>query len=200
MRSALVLVLSVVVPAHAFERMAARESELGRKGIGVAPDPALGGELPRPRPPSNIHELRTSIAEKARALEQVQKNYTATVALKSAEPAICALYKIGLAYEHFSDAMSHMPIPPDAPDDMLAQIRDRTDPLKARAIEALTAAAVKGEELAIDNACRAAAVERLRSRYKVERFPVMGEDVPELKLAPQIRRDEGEGPLREIAL
>jgi hypothetical protein len=150
---------------------------------------------------SNVAELRRSIAEKSKALEGLQKRYTETVAFKSAVPAICALYKLGLAYDHFYDAMGHLPIPADAPpalrDELRGQVPAEAEQLKAHAREALTAAAQKGEQFAADHPCRAAALEVLRSRYQVEQ---MREELPEMKLPATPLRQEGGGVLKEIAL
>ncbi len=142
----------------------------------------------------NIGELKNSIKEKAKALEGIQKVYTQTVSYKSAEPAICALNRIGDAYENFADQLNNPPIPKGMPDDLkeefLLQMKQQiTDTgLVAHATEAYVAAVQKSSELDVYNNCTIKALEKLRSKYKPESYPKMGEEVLDIKV-------EGKGTL-----
>ena len=49
------------------------------------------------RAPDPTREFKESLAVKTKALEEINRLYTATVAYKAGDPAICALEKIGLA-------------------------------------------------------------------------------------------------------
>jgi tetratricopeptide (TPR) repeat protein len=135
---------------------------------------------------TNIGELKTSILAKSKALEGIQKNYTATVGFKSADPAICALYKIGMAYDDFYKAMNGIVIPKGAPEDLQAEVHaqfaQESNPLKEKAAEAFVATVAKSQEFSIFNPCTIAALEKLRTEYKPEQYPKMGEDVMEMKL------------------
>ncbi len=134
----------------------------------------------------NIGELKGSIAAKGSALQDIQKAYTKTVAFKSADPAICALHKIGLAYDQFGDQLINFPVPKGLPEDLLIELRpqfeQQADPVKQKAGEAFTAAVQKSQELDVFNPCTIAALEMLRTKYRPDAFPKMREDVMELKL------------------
>jgi tetratricopeptide (TPR) repeat protein len=135
---------------------------------------------------SNIGELKNSIKEKSKALEGIQKIYTTTVGFKSADPAICALFKIGMAYDNFAESMLNIPMPKGIPEDLQVEVKlqfeQETGPLKAKAAEAFAATVGKSQELDVFNPCTTAALTKLREKYKPEQFPKMGEDVMDMKL------------------
>jgi len=135
---------------------------------------------------SNIGELKNSIKDKSKALEGIQKLYTTTVGFKSADPAICALYKIGMAYDNFVEAMLNIPMPKGIPEDLQLEVKlqfeTETGPLKAKAAEAFAATVGKSQELDVFNPCTTAALDKLRDKYKPEAYPKMGEDVMDMKL------------------
>ncbi len=145
----------------------------------------------------NIGELTGSIKVKADALQDVQKAYTRTVALKSAEPAICALYKIGMAYDQFADQLINFPVPKGLPEELLVELKvqfeQQAEPPKAKALEALVAVVQKSQELDVFNPCTQSALELLRTRYAPTQFPPMPEELFALKLdakqAPAIGAD-----------
>ncbi len=138
----------------------------------------------------NVGELKNSIKDKSKALADIQKTYTVTVGFKSADPAICALNRIGDAYENFLDQMNNPPIPKGMTDDlkeefllaMKQQIQETG--LQQHATEAYVAAVQKSSELDVYNQCTIKALEKLRTKYKPEAYPKMGEEVLELK-APE---------------
>ncbi len=133
----------------------------------------------------NIGELKASIKTKAAALQDVQKTYTKTVAFKSADPAICALHKIGLAYDQFAGMLENPPVPKGMPEDLLLEVKlqfaQEAAPIKDKAAEAFAAVVAKSTELDVFNPCTIAALEMLRTKYRPEQYPKMREDVLELK-------------------
>jgi tetratricopeptide (TPR) repeat protein len=130
-------------------------------------------------------EFKKTLQEKAKALETVQKRYTQTVEFKSGDPAICALYKIGMAYHHMADTVVNAPMPHGAPPELQDAIRGelsgQAQPIKDKAAEAFMAAVHKGQELDIFNDCFGKALALLRETYRPEQFPTMPEEKPELK-------------------
>jgi tetratricopeptide (TPR) repeat protein len=145
----------------------------------------------------NIGELKGSIKVKGEALADVQKAYTRTVALKSADPAICALHKIGLAYDQFAEQLVNFPVPKGLPEEVLIELRpqfeQQAEQPKQKATEAFSAVVQKSQELDVFNPCTQAALEMLRTKYAPTQFPAMREEVFELKLearqAPAIGGD-----------
>jgi len=134
----------------------------------------------------NVGELKGSIKDKSKALESITKLYTETVSLKSADPAICALHKIGLSYEQFADQLANPPVPKGVTDDLLLEIKAQFDeqarPIKDKAAEAFMAAVQKSQELDVYNPCTTAALDKLRDKFKPETFPQMTEDILEIKV------------------
>jgi hypothetical protein len=134
----------------------------------------------------NVGELKSSIIAKTNALNELQKSYTKTVAFKSADPAICALHKIGLGYDQLADQVINFPIPKGLPDEYLIELRPQfereAEPIKKNAADAFTAVVQKSQELDVFNPCTVAALEMLRNKYRPDAFPKMREDVMELKL------------------
>ncbi len=61
--------------------------------------------------PKDEKLLKGAVESKHKALEKVQRRYTEVIGLKAAEPAICSLYKIGLLYQNFAEALNNAPVP-----------------------------------------------------------------------------------------
>ncbi|MEW6433789.1 MAG: tetratricopeptide repeat protein [Myxococcota bacterium] len=145
----------------------------------------------------NIGELKSSIKVKGEALQDVQKAYTRTVALKSADPAICALHKIGMAYDQFAEQLVNFPVPKGLPEEVLIELRpqfeQQAEQPKAKATEAFAAVVQKSQELDVFNPCTRAALDMLRTKYAPTQFPKMPEDTFTLKIeakqAPAIGAD-----------
>ncbi len=137
----------------------------------------------------NVGELKSSIAAKGAALQELQKTYTKTVAFKSADPAICALHKIGLAYDQFADQLINFPVPKGLPEELLIEMRpqfeQQAEPIKKNAAEAFSAVVTKSQELDVFNPCTIAALDMLRNKYRPDAFPKMREDVMPLKQASE---------------
>ncbi len=128
--------------------------------------------------------LLADVQAKAKSLLEIQRLYTETVSLHSGDPAICALWKIGLAYQKFAQALYDAPVPAQfrgqeqlvqAYKDQLAQ---QAMPVEAKAKEAFQSAVAKSRELGIYNDCAAKSLAGLR-KYDPAGFG----DAPELTVA-----------------
>ncbi|WP_257458128.1 tetratricopeptide repeat protein [Archangium lipolyticum] len=131
------------------------------------------------RPPSP-DKLKGSIAEKNNSREVVEKKYVQTVSLGAAEPAICALHRIGLIYDNFADKISNAPMPPGIDEETEGALREefgnQSLPLKEKAAEAFSTAVAKSRELSVFNSCAAESLKMLRDTYRPEQFPTMVEE------------------------
>ena len=134
-------------------------------------------------------EFKHTLQDKAKALETVQKRYTQTVAFKAGDPAICALYQIGLAYHQMVDAVVNAPMPAGAPpelqDAIRAELAGQAQPIKDKAAEAFAATVLKGQELDIFNQCYAKSLAMLRETYRPQQFPPMPEEPLDIKGAEE---------------
>jgi len=150
---------------------------------------------------NRLNELKATIKDKAKGLETVQKRYTQTVSFKAGDPAICALYKIGEAYDTFADALVKVPMPKGVPPDLEDAIRQefgaQSQPAKDKASEAFTAAVQKSRELDVYNDCSNKALARLRD-LGVGPFPPMQEEKAEVKGTRVSAQVTGEGILADI--
>jgi len=131
------------------------------------------------RPPSP-DKLKASIKEKNESRDVVQKKYVQTVSLGAAEPAICALHRIGLIYDNFADKISNAPMPPGIDEETEMALRDefgnQAQPLKDQAAEAFASAVAKSQELDVFNDCAAQSLKMLRDTYRPEQYPTMFEE------------------------
>lgn len=140
--------------------------------------------------PSPEVVFKEGLKEKAKSLEQVQRLYTQTVQFKSGDPAICALYKIGLAYDNFASTLINAPMPRGAPPELQDAIREelgnQSQPVKEKAAEAFAAAVQKSQELDLYNDCYTKSLQQLRDTYRPDRYPPMMEDTADLKGGDQL--------------
>ncbi|MET0401170.1 MAG: tetratricopeptide repeat protein [Cystobacter sp.] len=131
------------------------------------------------RPPSP-DKLKASIADKNSSREVVEKKYTQTVTLGAAEPAICALHRLGLVYDNFADKISNAPMPPGIDEETEGALREEFGnqalPIKEKAAEMFTTAVAKSQELSVYNDCAAESLKMLRTTYRPEQFPTMVEE------------------------
>ncbi len=138
------------------------------------------GKLPHPET-----DFKQGLRDKARALEALQRRYTQTVSFKSGDPAVCALYKIGLTYDNFADSLINAPMPRGAPPELHDALRDeltrQAQPVKDKAAEAFLAVVSKSRELDIFNECYAKSLKLLREVYRPLQFPPVQEQPAELK-------------------
>ncbi|MFN7130499.1 MAG: tetratricopeptide repeat protein [Myxococcales bacterium] len=61
--------------------------------------------------PQDEKKLKAAFENKKRALDEVEGRYKKVVGFKVADPALCALYKIGLLYKNFADGLAEAPVP-----------------------------------------------------------------------------------------
>lgn len=131
------------------------------------------------RPPSP-DKLKASIKEKSDSRAVVEKKYIQTVQIGAAEPAICALNRIGLIYDNFADKIINAPMPPGIDEETEGALREefgnQAQPLKDSAAEAFGNAVAKSRELSVFNACAAESLKMLRDTYRPEQFPTMVEE------------------------
>ncbi|MGZ3459654.1 MAG: tetratricopeptide repeat protein, partial [Archangium sp.] len=131
------------------------------------------------RPPSP-DKLKASIKEKNESRDVVEKKYVQTVSLGAAEPAICALHRIGLIYDNFADKIINAPMPPGIDEETEGALREefgnQAQPLKDKAAEAFSTAVAKSQELDVFNSCAAESLKMLRTTYRPEQFPTMVEE------------------------
>jgi hypothetical protein len=131
------------------------------------------------RPPSP-DKLKASIREKNDSRAVVEKKYVQTVQIGAAEPAICALNRIGLVYDNFADKLINAPMPPGLDEETENALRDefgnQAQPLKDSAAEAFSNAVAKSRELSVFNNCAAESLKLLRDTYRPEQYPTMFEE------------------------
>ncbi|QSQ14495.1 tetratricopeptide repeat protein [Myxococcus landrumensis] len=135
--------------------------------------------------PPSPDRFRASIQDKSKALQVVEKKYVQTVALGAPEPSLCALNRIGLAYDHFADRVTNAPMPRGLDEESQQALRDefanQAQPLKDKATEAFAATVAKSRELDVFNDCAAESLKMLRTTYQPERYPLMPEEKVALK-------------------
>ncbi|MCY1002430.1 tetratricopeptide repeat protein [Myxococcus sp. MISCRS1] len=140
--------------------------------------------------PPSPDRFRASIQDKSRALQVVEKKYVQTVSLGAPEPSLCALNRIGLAYDHFADRVTNAPMPRGLDEESQQALRDefsnQAQPLKDKATEAFAATVAKSRELDVFNDCAAEALKMLRTTYQPDRYPEMHEEKVALKSRSQL--------------
>jgi len=198
----------------------ARRSQVGERGMAVvaeaqvlALEPAFAAydridfAVPgRLSPQRQVKWLKGQAELKSARLLELQKKYTAVVETKQAEPAVCALYKIGLAYKRFAHAFQTAPVPKELrqnkafADEYRAQLAQLAEAPEKKAVEALEYAMTKSRELGVSNACSKAATEIL-AHYKPDLYGPPLEQVPPL-VAPRSApaRAAGQGLLVALYL
>ena len=148
--------------------------------------------------------LKEQAAAKGRKLLDLQKSYTAVVNMKQAEPAVCALYKIGLAYKRFAQAFTEATVPAELrrdkalADEYRAQLAQLAEGPERKSVEALEYALTKSRELGVSNACSRAVTELL-VKYKPDQYgPPLEKVVDPSPPPPGAARSEGHGLLATL--
>ncbi|HET9452537.1 MAG TPA: hypothetical protein VFO83_16725, partial [Aggregicoccus sp.] len=130
--------------------------------------------------PASPQAFKASIKDKKKALDVVTRLYVETVQLGAADSGICALQRLGLAYENFADKVINAPMPPGTDEamreELRAQFANEAQPLKDQAAEAFKSAVAKGHELVVYNDCFKKSLQLLRTTYAPEQFPEVHED------------------------
>ena len=128
-----------------------------------------------------VKGFRDSIKEKGRSLDEINRIYTNVVALGAAEPAICSLRKIGLAYENMADSVANAPmlrsLPPEAQEELKNQLEQQAQPIREKAADHFAAAVAKSRELSIRSDCATKSLEVLRTTYRPAQYPPLLEEV-----------------------
>jgi len=196
--------------AQALAYWKAHKDKVGERGMEVVaqaqylevePDFAKYDKIDFAVPPRlsqkrQVTWLKSQLEFKGKKLLELQRDYTAVVNTKQAEPAVCALYKIGLGYKHFAHALQKAPLPPEIRHDRAlaeeyrSQLRQAAEAPEKKSVEALEYAMSKSRELGVSNACSKAATEILVS-YKPDQYGATLERLPELPAARAVRSRSG---------
>lgn len=119
---------------------------------------------------------------KANSLLEVERRYTAVVTLGAPAPAVCALTRIGKAYDHFARSLYEAPVPPGLTDEQEILYREalaeQAMPVETKSQEALATAVGKARELSLDDACAREALALLESRAPHLYSPLAGDPAP----------------------
>jgi hypothetical protein len=148
--------------------------------------------------------LKSQLAVKSKKLKQLEDGYGRIVMMKQAEPAICALYRIGLAYRRFAQTLFDAPIPrelrgdPELVREYKSQLAQVAEPLDEKAFEGLGLAVSASRDYGVVNDCARQAT-ALLTKHKPDEYGPSPEVVPaiaEPALQPPAAR--GYGLLAEI--
>ncbi|WP_242395887.1 tetratricopeptide repeat protein [Anaeromyxobacter oryzisoli] len=140
---------------------------------------------------------------KGKKLKQLEEAYGQVVKLKQAEPAICALYKIGLAYKRFAQALYDVPMPKEYrgkaeyEEEYRAGIAQYAEPLEQKAVEGLELAMNASRDYGVVNACSRDATAIL-VKYKPDRYGPSPEVVPPIAASRAAAAPAGYGILAEV--
>jgi len=144
--------------------------------------------------------LKAQLQVKGKKLLELEKQYGAVVQLKQAEAAVCALYRIGLLYQHFARSLTEAPVPaeirrqPELVKEYRAQLATLAEAPQAKAVEGMEIAANKSRELGVQNECSRDAVAVL-AKARPERWGPLLEKIPEPARATARERTRGYGLL-----
>jgi tetratricopeptide (TPR) repeat protein len=147
--------------------------------------------------------LKAQLEVKAKKLRGLEEAYGEVVKLKQAEPAICALHRIGWGYRRFADALFAVPVPrelrnnPELVGEYKAQLAEFAGPLEAKAVEGLELAVNASRDYGVVNDCARKATDLL-VKVKPEQYGPSGEVVA--AIVPPVARPapRGYGPLAAI--
>jgi TolA-binding protein len=134
-------------------------------------------------------QLKAQLQVKGNKLKKLEEAYGQIVKLKQAEPAICALYRIGLAYRRFAQTLFDAPIPRELRRDAelvqeyKAQLAQVAEPLDSKAFEGLGLAVNASRDYGVVNDCAKQAT-ALLAKHKPDEYGPSPEIVPPLRRAP----------------
>lgn len=147
--------------------------------------------------------LRSQLEVKGKKLRALEAEYGNIVKLKQAEPAICALYKIGLGYQRFAQTLLDSPVPreirgqADLVEEYKAQLSQFATGPQQKAIEGLELARNASRDYGIVNDCARKATELL-VKYEPEKYGPSPESIPGLAKADLPDHPAGYGLLATI--
>lgn len=129
-------------------------------------------------------EMAKLLKLKATKLGEIQKRYTETVGFKVAGPAICGLFKIGMAYQNFAQTFYDAPVPKGLNEEGIENYKsvlaEQAEPIVLKSTEAFETAVLKAREFDVANECSDQALAML-ARTSSDKFPEVIEPIP----APQ---------------
>jgi hypothetical protein len=140
---------------------------------------------------------------KGKKLRALETQYGNVVKLKQAEPAICALYKIGLGYHRFAQTLLEAPVPreirgqADLVQEYKAQLSQFASGPQQKAVEGLELAMNASRDYGVVNDCARKATELL-VKYEPEKHGPSPEVIPGLAKADVTDRPVGYGLLATI--
>jgi tetratricopeptide (TPR) repeat protein len=113
--------------------------------------------------------LKNQVQAKAKKLAALEAEYRKVVLRKQAEPAICALYRIGLAYSRFAKALYDNPVPREVKalgkegiEMYRSQLAEAAEPLEQKAVDGYQLAVGASRDYGVVNACAREATDALR--------------------------------------
>jgi len=146
--------------------------------------------------------LQGQLQIKGAKLKRLEEQYTAVVKLGVADPAVCALERIGRLYESFARVFLDAPVPREVRaraellEEYQAQLAEQAEPLQRKALEGLELALQKARELGVRNEC----VERAQATVAAQKpeLAQAAEPLPPLQRPGLADRPEGHGLLAAI--
>jgi TolA-binding protein len=147
--------------------------------------------------------LKGQLEVKAKRLKKLEEAYRQVVHLKQAEPAVCALYKIGLGYERFAKALYDAPIPKEIRreqalvEEYRSLLSQQAEPLEAKAVDGLALAVNAARDHGVVNDCARQATALLVAR-KPDEYGPSPEVVPAIPSPPLPDAPRGYGLLAEV--
>ncbi|HET8541818.1 MAG TPA: tetratricopeptide repeat protein [Anaeromyxobacter sp.] len=133
--------------------------------------------------------LKGQLQVKGKKLKALEESYGQVVKLKQAEPAVCALYRIGLAYRRFAQTLFDTPIPrelrrdPELVQEYKAQLAQVAEPLDQKAFEGLGLAVNASRDYGVQNDCSRQAL-ALLAKHKPEEWGPSPEVLPAVAPPP----------------
>ncbi len=147
--------------------------------------------------------IKSQLQVKAKKLKKVEEAYGQVVLLKQAEPAVCALYKIGLSYKRFAQALYDAPIPKEIRkqqalvEEYKSLLSQQAEPLEAKAVDGLALAVNAARDYGVSNEC-ARQASALLVKAKPEEYGPSPEAVPAIAAPEPQDSPRGYGLLAEV--
>jgi TolA-binding protein len=148
--------------------------------------------------------LKGQLEIKAKRLKKLEGAYGQVVLMKQAEPAVCALYRIGFAYKRFAQALYDAPIPreirgdPALVEEYRALLAQQAEPLESKAVDGLALAVDAARDHGVVNDCARQATAIL-VKHKPDAYGPSPEVVPSIPAPPLADAPRGYGLVAEVA-
>jgi TolA-binding protein len=147
--------------------------------------------------------MKAQIDVKAKRLKKLEESYRQVVFLKQAEPAVCALYRIGFGYKRFAQSFYDVPIPkeirrdPEVVAEYKKQLADAAEPLEAKAVDGLALAVNAARDYGVSNECARQAL-ALLVKAKPDEYGPSPEAIPAVASPEPPDAPRGYGLLAEV--